>query len=153
MTIPYTKSCTGAHGSCTCNDNNIAQSGDFNYSYPATIKSAHLASIFAPKGEKFNDKPHFFIGLPSYTIVYKPTEMLRELEKRFVKNNVLLMNTSIWKGRKSRKPASAYVQKIKFLVWKLRLDRTSTSRNTENFKKIVHILLIQGLSIPDILYY
>ena len=79
--------------------------------------------------------------------------MLRELEKRFVNNNVLLMNTSIWKERKSRKPASAYVQKIKFLVWKLRLDRTSTSRNTENFKKIVHILLIQGLSIPDILYY
>ena len=79
--------------------------------------------------------------------------MLRELEKRFVNNNVLLMNTSIWKGRKSRKPASAYVQKIKFLVWKLRLDRTSTSRNTENFKKISHILLIQGLSIPDILYY
>ena len=111
MTIPYTKSCTGAHGSCTCNDNNIAQSGDFNYSYPATIKSAHLASIFALKGEKLNDKPHFFIGLPSYTIVYKATEMLRELEKRFVNNNVLLKNTSIWKGKKSRKPASAYVQK------------------------------------------
>ena len=134
----------------SCNDNNIAQSGDFNYSYPARIKSAHLASIFVPKGEKLNDKPHFF---NRFTIVYKPTEMLRELEKRFVNNNVLLMNTSIWKGRKSRKPASAYVQKIKFLVWKLRLDRTSTSRNTENFKKIVHILLIQGLSIPDILYY
>ena len=79
--------------------------------------------------------------------------MLRELEKRFVNNNVLLKNTSIWKGKKSRKPASAYVQKIKFLVWKLRLDRTSISRNTENFNKILHVLLIQGLSIPDILYY
>ena len=79
--------------------------------------------------------------------------MLRELEKRFVNNNILLKNTSIWKGKKSRKLASAYVQKIKFLVWKLRLGRTSTSRNTENFKKIFHILLIQGLSIPDILYY
>ena len=100
----------------SCNDNNIAQSGDFNYSYPATIKSAHLASIFSPKGEKLNDKPHFFIGLPSYTIVYKPTEMLRELEKRFVNNNILLKNTSIWKGKKSQKLASAYVQKIKFLV-------------------------------------
>ena len=79
--------------------------------------------------------------------------MLRELEKMFVNNNILLKNTSIWKGKKSRKLASAYVQKIKFLVWKLRLGRTSTSRNTENFKKIFHILLIQGLSIPDILYY
>ena len=87
----------------SCNDNNIAQSGDFNYSYPATIKSAHLASIFAPKGEKLNDKPHFFIGLSSYTIVYKPTEMLRELEKRFVNNNVVLKNTSIWKGKKITK--------------------------------------------------
>ena len=45
------------------------------------------------------------------------------------------------------------VKKINFLVWKLRLGRTSTSRNTKNFKKIPHILLIQGLSIPDILYY
>ena len=29
--------------------------------------------------------------------------MLRELEKRFVNNNVLLKNTSIWKGKKITK--------------------------------------------------
>lgn len=59
--------------------------------------------------------------------------MLRELEKRFVNNNVLVKNTSIWKGKKSRKPASTMFKKINFLVWKLRLGRASTRCNTENF--------------------
>ena len=55
-----------------------AQTDDFNSSHPATITSADGASLFAPRGEKLSNKPHIYIGLPSYT-----TWDVEEREKKF----------------------------------------------------------------------
>ena len=56
--------------------------------------------------------------------------MLREHEKRFVNDDSLLKNTSIWKEKKrSWKSNSVHVQRLKLLVWKPK----KKSRNTRKF--------------------
>ena len=76
--------------------------------------------------------------------------MLREHEKKFVNDDFLLKNTSIWKEKKkSWNSTSVHAQRLKFLVWKPRL----AARQTVMTQEIFLILPCQGLSIPDILYH
>ena len=75
--------------------------------------------------------------------------MLKEYEKKFVNDDFLLNNTSIWKEKKNRGSPPLYTFKDLSFSY-VNLDcAASQTVVIRNFL----ILLRQGLSIPDILYH
>ena len=73
--------------------------------------------------------------------------MLREHEKRFVNDDSLLKNTSIWKEKKrSWKSNSVHVERLKFLVWKPRLG--SVKQSSAKFCLFQTFCIISSVLFP-----
>ena len=95
-----------------------------------TIFFSLFFSLFAPGGEKLNNKPYLFIDLPSYTNHLGCLENAKKVCKRRLSTKQYF---NLEGEKKSWKSTSVHVQRLKFLVWKPRLGSASNSYNTGNF--------------------